>query len=83
MPRKASCGGATPVDDRQRQRFDGHRRARPRPFPRRGRDDADIAPDRIARSKDALDSADSIDGDDDSIESLADDSDDDGEDEDA
>jgi hypothetical protein len=50
--------------------------------PGRGRDDADIRPDRIARSKDALDSADSIDDDDDSIEALAiDDSDDDDADE--
>ena len=45
-------------------------------------DGADIAPDRIARSKDALDSADSITGNDDSIESLADDGEDGGEDED-
>jgi hypothetical protein len=50
--------------------------------PGRGRDDADIRPDRIARSKDALDSADSIDYDDDSIEALAiDDSEDDDADE--
>ncbi len=39
-------------------------------------------PDRIARSKDALDSAESITGNDDSIESLADDSEEDGEDDD-
>ena len=37
------------------------------------RDGADIAPDRIARSKDALDSAESIGDDDDSIEALAND----------
>ena len=49
--------------------------------PEGARDGADIAPDRIARSKDALDSAESITGNDESIESLADDSDDDGEDE--
>ena len=40
---------------------------------------ADIAPDRIARSKDALDSAESITGNDDTIESLAADEDDNGE----
>jgi hypothetical protein len=44
--------------------------------PEGARDGADIAPDRIARSKDALDSAESITGNDDSIEALADDSDD-------
>ena len=50
--------------------------------PEGARDGADIAPDRIARSKDALDSAESITGNDDSIESLADDSEEDGEDDD-
>jgi hypothetical protein len=40
-------------------------------IPGRGRDDADIRPDRIARSKDVLDSADPIEEDDDSIEALA------------
>ena len=39
--------------------------------PGHGRDDADIRPDRIARSKDLLDSADPIEEDDDSIEALA------------
>ncbi|HSC64354.1 MAG TPA: hypothetical protein VLD35_12005, partial [Caldimonas sp.] len=45
--------------------------------PEGARDGADIGPDRIARSKDALDSAESITGNDDTIESLADDSEDD------
>ena len=72
--------------------FDDHRDAladaegtgeRAEAVPEGARDGADIAPDRIARSKDALDSAESITGNDDSIESLADDSEDDGEDEDA
>ena len=45
-------------------------------------DGADIAPDRIARSKDALDSAESITGNDDAIEALASDDSDDGGDED-
>ena len=43
--------------------------------PEGARDGADIGPDRIARSKDALDSAESITGNDDAIESLADDDD--------
>ena len=43
--------------------------------PEGARDGADISPDRIARSKDALDGARSIDDGDDTIESLIDDSD--------
>jgi len=50
--------------------------------PEGARDGADIGPDRIARSKDALDSAESITGNDDTIESLADDSDDGGDEDD-
>jgi len=51
--------------------------------PEGARDGADIAPDRVARSKDALDGAESIDSRDDEIESLAvESSDDDGDDDD-
>ena len=50
--------------------------------PEGARDGADIGPDRIARSKDALDSAESITGNDDAIEALADDDSDDGGDDD-
>ena len=53
----------------------------PRPFPEGARDGADIGPDRIARSKDALDGAESITGNDDSIESLADETSDEDEEE--
>jgi hypothetical protein len=50
--------------------------------PEGARDGADIGPDRIARSKDALDSAESITGNDDAIEGLADDDSNDGGDDD-
>ncbi|MEO8312614.1 MAG: hypothetical protein ABI520_15710 [Caldimonas sp.] len=76
-------GGATPVfiDSDTDAEGTGERAEA---VPEGARDGADIAPDRIARSKDALDSAESITGNDDSIESLADDSaDEDGEDEEA
>ena len=76
------AGGATPIiEDSDTDAAGTGERAEA--VPEGARDGADIAPDRIARSKDALDSAESITGNDDSIESLADDSDDeDGEDED-
>ena len=74
-------GGAVPVVEDSDTDAEGTGE-RAEAVPEGARDGADIAPDRIARSKDALDSADSITGNDDSIESLADDSDDDDEDED-
>jgi len=67
-------GGATPVvEDSDTDSAGTGERAEA--VPEGARDGADIAPDRIARSKDALDSAESITGNDDSIESLADDGD--------
>ncbi len=67
---EGQLGGATPIeiDSDSDSGGTGERGAA---VPGRGRDDADISPDRIARSKDALDSAESIDDDDDSIEALA------------
>lgn len=63
-------GGATPVDrNSSSDSFGTGERAEA--VPEGARDGADIGPDRIARSKDALDSAESIDGDDESIDSLA------------
>ena len=69
---EGELGGATPIDrDSDSDSMGtGERRSA---VPGGGRDGADIGPDRIARSKDALDSAESIGGDDDSIEALADD----------
>jgi len=69
---EGDLGGATPIDgDSDTDSMGtGERRSA---VPGAGRDGADIAPDRIASSKDALDSAESINGDDDSIEALADD----------
>ena len=68
-------GGATPVvEDSDTDSAGTGERAEA--VPQGARDGADIAPDRIARSKDALDAAESITGNDDSIEALADDSDD-------
>ena len=67
---EGQLGGATPVetDSDSDSMGTGERgRGRSRGRPRRCRH----PPDRIARSKDALDSADSIDDDDDSIEGLA------------
>jgi len=81
-PEEGELGGATPVVADSDTDAEGTGE-RAEAVPEGARDGADIAPDRIARSKDALDSAVSITGNDDSIESLADDSEDDGEDEDA
>ena len=75
------AGGATPVvEDSDTDAAGTGERAEA--VPEGARDGADIAPDRIARSKDALDSAESITGNDDSIEGLAADDSDDGGDED-
>jgi hypothetical protein len=74
MP-EGEMGGATTADpdsDSDSTRTGDRAEA----VPEGARDGADIGPDRIARSKDALDSAESITGNDDAIESLADDSDD-------
>jgi hypothetical protein len=73
---EGDLGGATPVDgDSDSDSMGtGERRSA---VPGAGRDGADISPDRIARSQDALDSATSISDDDDSIEALADDNADD------
>ena len=67
---EGELGGATPVetDSDSDSMGTGERGSA---VPGRGRDDADIRPDRIARSKDVLDSADPIDEDDDSVEALA------------
>ena len=80
---EGEMGGATPVDvDSNSDAMGTGERASA--VPDGARDGADISPDRIARSKDALDSAESITGDDDSIESLADEeSDDEADDDDA
>ena len=75
------AGGATPVvEDSDTDAAGTGERAEA--VPEGARDGADIAPDRIARSKDALDSAESITGNDDAIEALAADESDDGGDED-
>jgi hypothetical protein len=75
---EGELGGATPIefDSDSDSMGTGERRSA---VPGEGRDGADITPDRIARSKDALDSAVSIGDNDDSIEALADDSDDESE----
>jgi hypothetical protein len=80
---EGEMGGATPVEI-DSDSDSGNTGERAEAVPEGARDGADIAPDRIARSKDALDSADSITGNDDAIESLADDEsdDEDGEDDD-
>ncbi|MEP6740100.1 MAG: hypothetical protein ABJA61_06950 [Caldimonas sp.] len=75
-------GGATPVDNNSDSDSMGTGE-RAAAVPEGVRDGADISPDRIARSKDALDSAVSIGDDDDSIEALAADESDDGSGEDA
>ncbi len=69
---EGELGGATPIDagSDSDSMGTGERRSA---VPGAGRDGADIGPDRIARSKDALDSAVRIGDDDDSIEALADD----------
>jgi hypothetical protein len=70
---EGDLGGATPVDaDSDSDSMGTGERAEA--VPEGARDGADIAPDRIATSKDALDSAESITGNDDTIESLADES---------
>ena len=74
---EGQLGGATPmdVDSDSDSMGTGERKSA---VPDGARDGADIGPDRIARSKDALDSAVPID--DDSIDALADDGPDDDED---
>ena len=77
---EGAMGGATPIDvDSDTDSMGTGDRAEA--VPEGARDGADIGPDRIARSKDALDSAESITGNDDTIESLADEPSDDSEDE--
>ena len=78
---EGEMGGAMPVDT-ESDSDSGGTGERASAVPEGARDGADIGPDRIARSKDALDSADSIDAGDDSIESLADESSDDDEEDD-
>ena len=68
---EGELGGATPVDPASDTDSMGTG-DRAEAVPEGARDGADIAPDRIARSKDALDAAESITGNDDAIESLAD-----------
>ncbi|MEO8525805.1 MAG: hypothetical protein ABI460_13865 [Caldimonas sp.] len=69
---EGQLGGATPVDgDSDSDSMGTGERASA--VPGGGRDGADIGPDRIAGSKDALDSAESIDDNDDSVEALAND----------
>ena len=67
---EGELGGATPVaiDSDSDSMGTGERKSA---VPDGVRDGADIAPDRIAGSKDVLDSARSIEDDDDSVESLA------------
>jgi hypothetical protein len=67
---EGDLGGATPVefDSDSDSMGTGERRSA---VPDGGRDGADIGPDRIASSKDALDSAESSGAADDSIEALA------------
>jgi hypothetical protein len=78
---EGELGGATPMsNDSDSDAMGTGERAEA--VPEGARDGADIAPDRIARSKDALDSAESITGNDDAIEALAADDSDDGSDED-
>ena len=75
-------GGATPIVE-DSDTDSGGTGERAEAVPEGARDGADIAPDRIAESKDALDSADSISGEDDSIEALADDREDEDDEDDA
>ena len=80
---EGELGGATPVSNRSDSDSMGTGE-RAEAVPEGARDGADISPDRIARSKDALDSAESITDDEDSIEGLVDESaDDDGDEDDA
>ncbi len=71
---EGQMGGATPVDINSDSDAMGTGE-RAEAVPEGARDGADIAPDRIARSKDALDSAESITGNDDTVEGLADEDD--------
>jgi hypothetical protein len=69
---EGQLGGATPIDsDSDSDSMGTGERASA--VPDGARDGADISPDRIARSKDALDAAESIDDNDDSVEALAND----------
>ena len=78
---EGELGGAMPIDtDSDSDSMGTGERASA--IPDGARDGADIGPDRIARSKDALDSAVMIGDDDDSIEGLADDAPDDDDDDD-
>ena len=78
---EGQLGGAMPIDtDSDSDSMGTGERASA--IPDGARDGADIGPDRIARSKDALDSAVMIGDDDDSIEGLADDAPDDDNDDD-
>jgi hypothetical protein len=72
---EGELGGATPIDGESDTDSMGTG-DRAEAVPEGARDGADIGPDRIARSKDALDSAESITGKDDTIEQLAADEDD-------
>ena len=78
---EGDLGGARPVEVESDSDSTGTGE-RAEAVPEGARDGADIGPDRIARSKDALDSAESITGNDDAIEALAADESDDGGDED-
>ena len=73
---EGEMGGATPIDAESDTDSMGTG-DRAEAVPEGARDGADIGPDRIASSKDALDSAESITGNDDTIESLAADTSDD------
>ncbi len=78
---EGEMGGATPIElDSDTDSMGTGERAEA--VPEGARDGADIAPDRIARSRGALDSADNIGADDDSIEALAEDESDNDEDDD-
>ena len=79
---EGEMGGATPVEI-DSDSDSGNTGERAEAVPEGARDGADIGPDRIARSKDALDSAESISDNDDAIEALADDASDDDEDDEA
>ncbi|MEO7116183.1 MAG: hypothetical protein ABIZ18_10005 [Caldimonas sp.] len=70
---EGELGGATPISNSSDSDSMGTGE-RAEAVPEGARDGADIAPDRIASSRDALDSAQSITGDDDSIEALVDES---------
>jgi len=67
---EGELGGATPID-RMSDSDSMGTGERAEAVPEGARDGADIGPDRIAGSQDALDSAMNIGGDDDSIEGLA------------